>query len=31
MDFNWKNEHKIADRQVFKLTIQNNHDIIQGC
>jgi hypothetical protein len=28
--FNWKNEHKIADRQVFKLTIQNNHDIIQG-
>ena len=28
--FNWKNEYKIADRQVFKLTIQNNQDIIQG-
>jgi hypothetical protein len=28
--FNWKNEYKIANRQVFKLTIQNNQDIIQG-
>lgn len=28
--FNWKHEHKLSDRQVFKLTIQNNHDIIQG-
>lgn len=28
--FNWANEFKINDRQVFKLTIRNNPDIIQG-
>jgi hypothetical protein len=28
--FNWTNEAKIKDRQVFKLTIRNNPDIVQG-
>jgi hypothetical protein len=28
--FNWGEEFKIADRNVFKLTIRNNPDIIQG-
>jgi hypothetical protein len=28
--FNWANEFKLKDRQVFKLTIRNNQDIIQG-
>lgn len=28
--FNWTNESKQLDRQVFKLTIRNNPDIIQG-
>ncbi len=28
--FNWENEFKLKDRQVFKLTIRNNPDIIQG-
>jgi len=28
--FNWANEYKLHDRQVFKLTIRNNPDIIQG-
>lgn len=28
--FNWANEYKLQDRQVFKLTIRNNPDIIQG-
>lgn len=28
--FNWANEYKLAGRQVFKLTIRNNPDIIQG-
>ena len=28
--FNWISEFKLTDRQVFKLTIRNNPDIIQG-
>jgi hypothetical protein len=28
--FNWANEFKLTDRQVFILTIQNNPEIIQG-
>lgn len=28
--FNWGNEFKLSDRKVFKLTIRNNPDIIQG-
>ena len=28
--FNWANESKLKDRQVFKLTIRNNPEIIQG-
>jgi hypothetical protein len=28
--FNWANEFKLTDRQVFKLTIRNNPEIIQG-
>jgi len=28
--FNWKNEYKQPDRDVFKLTIAGNPDIIQG-
>jgi len=28
--FNWKGEFKLTDRQVFKLTIRNNSEIIQG-
>jgi hypothetical protein len=28
--FNWANEFKLIDRKVFKLTILNNPDIIQG-
>ncbi|NBV14908.1 MAG: hypothetical protein EBS07_12720 [Sphingobacteriia bacterium] len=28
--FNWAEEFKMADRTVFKLTIRNNPDIIQG-
>jgi hypothetical protein len=28
--FNWESEFKLSDRQVFKLTIRNNPDIIQG-
>ena len=28
--FNWLNEFKLSDRKVFKLTIRNNPDIIQG-
>ncbi len=28
--FNWNNEFKHKDRQVFKLTIRNNPNIIQG-
>ena len=28
--FNWLSEFRFADRQVFKLTIRNNPDIIQG-
>lgn len=28
--FNWSSEFKLTDRQVFKLTIRNNPDIIQG-
>jgi len=28
--FNWKHELKLEDRVVFKLTIRNNPDIIQG-
>jgi hypothetical protein len=28
--FNWANESKYKDRQVYKLTIRNNPDIIQG-
>lgn len=28
--FGWSSEHKLADRKVYKLTIQNNPDIIQG-
>jgi hypothetical protein len=28
--FNWTKEFKLADRRVFKLTIRNNPEIIQG-
>jgi hypothetical protein len=28
--FDWKNEFQMDDRKVFKLTIRNNPDIIQG-
>jgi hypothetical protein len=28
--FNWTNEFRLTDRQVFKLTIRNNPDIVQG-
>jgi hypothetical protein len=28
--FNWADEFKLTDRKVFKLTIRNNPDIIQG-
>ena len=28
--FNWVSEFKLTDRQVFKLTIRNNPDIVQG-
>ncbi len=28
--FNWSNENKLKDRQVYKLTIRNNPEIIQG-
>ena len=28
--FNWANEFKLSDRHVFKLTIRNNPEIIQG-
>jgi hypothetical protein len=28
--FNWKSEFILKDRQVFKLTIRNNPEIIQG-
>ena len=28
--FNWSSEFKLSDRQIFKLTIRNNPDIIQG-
>jgi hypothetical protein len=28
--FNWSNEYKLTDRQVYKLTIHNNSEIIQG-
>jgi hypothetical protein len=28
--FNWANEFKLTDRQVFKLTIRNNPEIVQG-
>lgn len=28
--FDWKKENKLDDRQVYKLTIRNNPDIIQG-
>ena len=28
--FNWSNEFKLSDREVFKLTISNNPEIIQG-
>jgi hypothetical protein len=28
--FNWANESKLKDRQVYKLTIRNNPDIVQG-
>jgi hypothetical protein len=28
--FNWTNESKMTDRQVFKLTIRNNPEIVQG-
>ena len=28
--FNWANEFKLKDRKVFKLTILNNSDIVQG-
>jgi hypothetical protein len=28
--FNWKNEYKLPDRDVYKLTITGNPDIIQG-
>jgi len=28
--FNWSDEFNLTDRQVFKLTIRNNPDIVQG-
>lgn len=28
--FNWKSEAKLADRQIFKLTIVGNRNIVQG-
>lgn len=28
--FNWTNENKLKDRQVYKLTIRNNPEIVQG-
>lgn len=28
--FSWAAEYKLADRQIYKLTIRNNPDIIQG-
>ncbi len=28
--FNWAGEFKLSDRQIFKLTIRNNPDIVQG-
>ena len=28
--FNWKSEYNIKDRQIFKLFIRNNPDVIQG-
>lgn len=28
--FNWSGEFKLSDRQVFKLTIRNNPEIVQG-
>ncbi len=28
--FNWASELKLIDRQIFKLTIRNNPDIVQG-
>lgn len=28
--FNWENEFKLTDRQIFKLSIRNNPDIVQG-
>lgn len=28
--FNWASEFKLTDRQVFKLTIRNNPEIVQG-
>ena len=28
--FNWATEFKLTERQVFKLTIRNNPDIVQG-
>ncbi len=28
--FNWSNETKLKDRKVYKLTIRNNPDIVQG-
>jgi hypothetical protein len=28
--FNWASEFKLADRQVYKITIRNNPDIVQG-
>ena len=28
--FNWASEDKLTDRQVFKLTIRNNPEIVQG-
>jgi hypothetical protein len=28
--FNWSSESRLADRQVYKLTIRNNPEIIQG-
>ena len=28
--FKWASEFKLTDRQIFKLTIRNNPDIVQG-
>jgi hypothetical protein len=28
--FNWTSEYKLSDRKIFKLTIRNNPEIIQG-